>query len=193
RSRAPPSALVTGSRRARSSAASTVPGRTARRRPPRRNTVSAHGDGGGAAGGDVLAHLGGDAVRLGEQGLHDVLLLDGLDDLALDEDLALAVAGGDAEIGLARLAGAVDDAAHDGDAQRDLEVLEPLGDLVGEGVDVDLGAAAGGAGDDVELPRLEVQRLQDLVADLDLLHRRGGEGDTDGVADALAEQDAEGD
>ena len=40
------------------------------------------------------------------------------------EDLPLAVAGGDPEVGLARLAGPVDDAAHDGDAQRHLEALE---------------------------------------------------------------------
>ena len=77
----------------------------------------------------------------------------GLDDLALDEDLALAVAGGDAEVGLAGLARAVDDAAHDGDAQRHLHALEAGGDLLGERVDVDLGAAAGRAGDDLELAR----------------------------------------
>src|SRR5699024_9629064 len=83
--------------------------------------------GGCTGGGRLLAHLGRDPVRLGQQRLDDVRLGDGPDDLALDEDLALAVAGGDAEIGLAGLARAVDDASHHGHAQRDLEMLEPLG------------------------------------------------------------------
>src|SRR5690606_7241819 len=107
----------------------------------------------------------------------------GLDDLALDEDLPLAVAGGDTEIGLAGLPRAVDDAAHDGDAQRDGHALEPHGDLVRQLVDVDLGPAAAGAGDDLELARAQPEALQDLLADLDLLHGRGREGDADRVAD----------
>src|SRR5690242_19320252 len=65
-----------------------------------------------------LAHLLGDPHGLLDEGLHDLRLGDGLDDLALDEDLALAVAGRDAEVGLAGLAGTVHDAAHDGDAER---------------------------------------------------------------------------
>ena len=48
----------------------------------------------------------------------------GLDDLALDEDLALAVARGDPEVGLARLAGTVDHAAHHRDPQRHLHALQ---------------------------------------------------------------------
>src|SRR6478736_1485687 len=136
-------------------------------------------------------HALGDAHGLLDQGLDDLRLGDGLDDLALDEDLALAVARGDPEVGLARLAGTVDDAAHDGDAQRHLQAVESGGDLLGELVDVDLGAAAGRAGDDLEAARLEVQRLQDLEPDLDLLHRRRGQRDADRVADALAEQVAE--
>ena len=110
----------------------------------------------------------------------------------LDEDLALAVAGGDPEVGLAGLARAVDDAAHDGHAQRHGHALEAGGDLVGELVDVDLGAAARGARDDLELARAQVERLQDLDADLDLLDRRGRERDADRVADALGQQGAEG-
>ena len=52
----------------------------------------------------VLAHLLGDPHRLLDERLDDLRLRHGLDDLAPDEDLALAVAGGDAEVGLARLA-----------------------------------------------------------------------------------------
>ncbi|CAL2070463.1 protein of unknown function [Streptomyces murinus] len=141
----------------------------------------------------LVLHLLGQLHGLLDEGLHDLGLGDGLDDLALDEDLALAVAGGDAQVGLAGLAGAVDDAAHDGDAERDVHAGEARGDLFGELVDVDLGAAAGRAGDDLQAALAQVQGLQDLGADLDLLDRRGREGDADGVADALGEQRAEGD
>src|SRR5699024_3833448 len=111
-----------------------------------------------------------------------------LDDLALDKDLALAVARGHPEVGVAGLARAVDHAAHDGHPERDAPAFEPCGDLVGELVHVYLRPTARRAGDDLELARAEVQRLQDLRADLDLFRRRGGEGDTDGVTDTLGEQ-----
>ena len=45
-----------------------------------------------------------DAHGLLDEGLDDLRLGHGLDDLALDEDLPLAVARGDAEVGLAGLA-----------------------------------------------------------------------------------------
>src|SRR5690625_7890795 len=91
------SVLWSGSLRARVSAALTPAVLTGRTLAPRRNMRrSADGHGGSAAGGDVLPHLGGDALGLVQQGLDDLVLLDGLDDLSLDEDLALAVAGGDA-------------------------------------------------------------------------------------------------
>src|SRR5699024_8345534 len=48
----------------------------------------------------IDAHLLGDAQCLLDQGLDDLGLRHGLDHLALDEDLALAVARGDAEVGL---------------------------------------------------------------------------------------------
>src|SRR5690606_32814009 len=144
-----------------------------------------------AAAVGLQAHLLGDPVGLGDERLDDLVLRYGLEDLTLDEDLALAVARGDAEVGLAGLARAVDDAAHDGDAQRDGHALEARGDVVGELVDVHLGAPARGAGDDLELARPQVEGLEDLVADLDLLDRRRGQRDADRVADALGEQRAE--
>lgn len=109
-----------------------------------------------------------DAVGLFDESLDDHGLGHGLDDLALDEDLALAVAAGHTEVGLTGFTGTIDDAAHDGDAQRNFHAFETGRDLVRQGVDVDLGASAGRAGDDLELAWLEVEALQDLVADLDL-------------------------
>src|ERR1700710_2194850 len=99
--------------------------------PPGPRPHRASGDGDLRGGALLGLHAFGDPHGLLDQGLHDLRLRHGLDDLPLDEDLALAVARGDAEVGLARLAGAVDDTPHDGHAQRDLEALEPGGPLLG--------------------------------------------------------------
>src|SRR5690606_5591569 len=107
-----------------------------------------------------VRHLGREAVRLLEQGRHDVGLRHGLDDLALDENLALAVARRDAEVCLARLARAVDDAAHDGDAKRHGEPLETSGDLVGKSVDIHLGTPTARARHDLELALAQIQALK---------------------------------
>src|SRR4051812_47789638 len=125
----------------------------------------------------------GEPHGLLDQRLHDLALRHRLDDLALDEDLALAVAGGDTEVGLTGFARPVDDAAHHGDTEGDGQALEARGHLLGEGVDVDLGAAAGRARDDLEAALPQVQRLEDREAHLDLLDRWGRQRDADGVAD----------
>src|SRR3954453_19341158 len=65
-----------------------------------------------------LADLLGDPHGLLDESLDDLRLGNGLDDLALDEDLALAIARGDAEVRLPSLAGPVHDAAHHRDPQR---------------------------------------------------------------------------
>jgi hypothetical protein len=90
-------------------------------------------------------------ARLVEERLDDLVFGHGLDDLAANKDLALAVAvaGGNTEVSFACLTWAVDDATHHGDAQRYREAVEGRGDLLGEGIDVDLGSPARGAGDDL--------------------------------------------
>jgi hypothetical protein len=75
--------------------------------------------------------------------------------LAADEDLAFAVAGGDAEVGFAGFAGALDHTAHHGDAEWDGEAVECAGDLLGEGVDVNLGAPAGESSGSAECGRID--------------------------------------
>src|SRR2546422_2421534 len=55
--------------------------------------------------------------------LDDRVLGHGLDDLALDEDLALAVAGRDAEVGLAGLARAVRSEEHTSELQSRLHLV----------------------------------------------------------------------
>ena len=90
---------------------------------------------------------------------HLVLGHDG-DVAALDEQVAALVAGRDADVGVARLARAVDDAAHHRDLQRDLPIAERLHGLLGDGDHVDLGPAAGRAGDEVDV--LALPQAHDL-------------------------------
>src|SRR5690606_40764957 len=84
-------------------------GRRGARRPEGpvrgRRGSARHVDAGFAGGHAPGAHLLGDAQGLLDQVLHDLRLRHGLDDLALDEDLPLAVAGGHAQVGLAGLTG----------------------------------------------------------------------------------------
>src|SRR5262245_6179245 len=129
-----------------------------------------------------VATLLSDSHGLFDQRLDDLRLRHGLDHLTLDEDLPLAITGRDAEVRLARFTGTIDDTAHHRDAQRHLHALQAGGDLVGQRVDVDLGAPARRAGDDLERARPQVERLQDLVADLDLFDRRRRQRDPDRVA-----------
>src|SRR5699024_8950434 len=109
-----------------------------------------------------VRHVLRDPHGLLDQGLDDVGLLDRLAALTLDEDLALAVARGDAEVGLPCLTGAVHHTPHHGDPERYGEALQSGGDLVGQLVDVDLGTSARRARHDLQLAGPQVERLEDL-------------------------------
>ena len=119
---------------------------------------------------------------------HLVLGHDG-DVAALDEQVAALVAGGDAEVGLAGLARAVDDAAHHGDLQRQLPLAERLHRPLGDVDHVDLGPPARRAGDEVDVLALaQAERLEQLAPGPRLLDRVGGQRVADRVADALEQQ-----
>src|SRR5207245_7195478 len=112
---------------------------------------------------------------------------------AVGVDEADVAPAGDAEVRVARFAGAVDGAAHDGDLERLRVGLEPLLDLLGERLHTHVVAAARGAGDHHRAPLAEVERLQDLPGGLDLPHRVGGQRDADRVADPVGQQRAHAD
>src|SRR5262249_30045433 len=76
--------------------------------------------------------------------------------------------------------------------KRHVEAVQAGGDLVGQRIDVDLGATARRAGHDFEGTWPQVQRLEDLIADLDFLDRWRRQRHADGVADAPRQQGAEG-
>ena len=109
----------------------------------------------------------------------------------MDEQDRLALAAGNADIGFAGLAGAVDHAAHDGHFDGFLVTLQPLFDLVGDlGAGV-LGAAAGRAGDDLRTGHREADCAQDVVARFHFLFRLRSQRDADGVADAFQQHPAD--
>ena len=100
--------------------------------------------------------------------------------------------GGDAEVGLPGLAGAVDHAAHDRHLEGDVALGQGRLGLLGDPDHVDLGPPAGRAGDQVEALALpQPEGLEKLAAGPGLLHRIGGQRVADGVADALGQQGAD--
>src|SRR3978361_2324969 len=101
----------------------------------------------------------GDSHRLFDQRFDDLVFRHGLDDFALDENLALAVTRRDAQVGFARFTRAVADATHHRNAQRDVHALEPRGHLVGQRVDVDLRASARRARHDLQAAGTQIERL----------------------------------
>ena len=102
------------------------------------------------------------------------------------------LAGGYAEVRRPRLARAVHDTAHDGDLQRDRPGLQGDLSFLGHPVDVDLGPAARGAGDQVDVaPLAQPEGLEQGAARFGLFDRVGGQRVPDGVPDALHEQRAD--
>src|SRR5690606_9093828 len=139
----------------------------------------------------VLLHLFGDPHRLFDQRLHDLRLRHRLDDLALDEDLPLAVARRHAQIGLTGLTRTVDDTAHHRHPQRHVHPRQTRRDLLGQLVHIHLRPPARRTRHDLQPPLPQPQRLQDLIADLDLLHRRRRQRHPDRVPDPLRQQRTE--
>ena len=73
------------------------------------------------------------------------------------------------------------------------DFAQPARDLLGDGDEVDLAAAARGAADHLGPAPPQIERGQDVPRDADLLDRVGGQRDAHRVADPLLEQDAEAD
>src|SRR5207302_4927237 len=86
-----------------------------------------------------------------DQGVDHLVFEDVADDLAALEDDALALARGDAQVGLARLAGAVDHAPQDAHLDRRPPPRQPLLHLGDDLLQVDVEPAAGRAGDQLRL------------------------------------------
>lgn len=119
--------------------------------------------------------------------LGDVELHGGLADVEID------LAGGSAdvaEVGIGHLAGAIHNAAHDGDAHA-FEVAGGFADLLGGVLQIEERAPTARAGDVVGLEDADAGGLQDVVADAQRLAGGGLALDDDGIADAIAEQGAD--
>ena len=100
-------------------------------------------------------------------------------------------AAGDADVGLARLAGAVDDAAEHRERQRHADMLEPLLERLDGADHIEALPCAARTGDDPDAAVTDAERLQYLEADPHFLFRLGRERDADRVADPGPQQHAE--
>ena len=109
----------------------------------------------------------------------------------MDEQHRLALAAGNADVCFAGFTGAVDHAAHHGHLNRFFAALQPLFHLIGDlGAGI-LGAAAGGAGDDLRACYREAHGAQDVVARFHFLFRLCGQRDADGIANAFQQHSAD--
>src|SRR6266571_7765846 len=126
-----------------------------------------------------------------EDGVEELIFGDGFDDFAFAEDDAAAFAASQPDIGIAGFAGAVDDAAHDGDVDGSLHFGEALLDLVGDAYDIDLDTATGWAGDKGDTAIAQFERTQDFVGDGDLLLWFRAQADANGVTDTTGKQQAQ--
>ena len=135
---------------------------------------------------DPLRH---ELLGLLDEGGHHLVLGHHADDLPLDEQVSPPPPGGDADIGLARLARAVHHAPHHRHLDRQLTRLERLLGGPGHADHVDLGPPARGAGDEVEaLALAQPHGLEQLAPGARLFDGVGGERVADGVADPLGQE-----
>ena len=145
--------------------------------------------GGSHARFDAFGH---EAFGLFDEGLDHLGLGHDADDLAADEEVPLLLARRDADVGLARFAGTVDDAAHHRDLDRQVQLLERLLGLLRHGDHVDLGPATRGAGDEVEaLALAQPERLEQLAPRFRFFDGVGRERIPDRVADPFGQQRAD--
>ena len=104
------------------------------------------------------------------------------------KEQALTSSAGNSQVGIRSLAGAINGTSHHGDRKRRGVVLEPFGDLLGNGNEVDLATSARGARDDLGTTTTQAQGLQNAPSDRRLLNRIGRERDAHGVTDTLRQQ-----
>ena len=106
------------------------------------------------------------------------------------EDDALALAAGDAVIGVGRLARAIHNAAHHGNRDVPRLIAQPRLDRLRRSDEIILRPPARGAGNELHTGA-QPQRTQKLRARVRFFLRRIGKGDADRVADAVEQQRAD--
>src|SRR5918998_6230539 len=137
----------------------------------------------------ILSLLPAVFLYLLEESGENLVTVDLLYRASLGEDDAVVLAASHAVVGVAGLAGAVDDTAHDRDREVVLVVLELVFDLSGHPDHVKAQrAGTARTGDDVRTAVPQVQSRKYLVRHRYLLDRVFGERDADGIPDAKGEK-----
>ena len=109
-------------------------------------------------------------------------------DLAMRKEQGLTTSASNAQVGIRSLTGAINGTSHHSDRKRRGVVLKPLGDLLGDGNEVNLAAGARGARDNLGATATQTQRLQNTPGNRRLLNRIGRERDAHGVTNTLRQQ-----
>ena len=130
------------------------------------------------------------ALGLVDQGVDHLVLGHDPDDLAPDEQVAATAAGGDAEVGDRASPGPLTTQPMTATWIGRLRSARAASASVATLDDVDLGPAAGRAGDEVDALRSRSPSASRSCRPACLLDRVGGEAVADGVADALEQQGA---
>ncbi|MFM1944159.1 MAG: hypothetical protein RI897_3141 [Verrucomicrobiota bacterium] len=97
-----------------------------------------------------------------------------------------------AEVGIGHFAGAIDDAAHDGDFDS-FEVVGACFDVGGDGLEVEESSAAAGAGDVIGFEATAAAGLEDIVGESEGGSGGGFSAEEDGISDAIGEEGSYGD
>ena len=127
-------------------------------------------------------------VDLSHKRVDNLILSYFTNDLAMRKEQALTSSAGNAQVGVRGLAGAIDRASHHGNGKRRRIVLQSLGNLLGDGNEVDLATSARGTRDDLGTTAAQAKGLQDTPGDRRLLDRIGRERDAHGVTNTLRQQ-----
>ena len=104
------------------------------------------------------------------------------------KEQGLTTSASNAQVGIRSLTGAINGTSHHSDRKRRGVVLKPLGDLLGDGNEVNLAAGARGARDNLGATATQAQRLQNTPGNRRLLNRIGRERDAHGVTNTLRQQ-----
>src|SRR5699024_1882744 len=117
------------------------------------------------------AFLFSDAHRFFDKSFHYLRLRNGLDNFTIDEDFPLAIARSNAQVSSTIYTWTVNNTAHHGNAQREFHAFETRGDFLSQLINVHLCTTTGWARHNFQLAWTQVQRLQNLVSNLDFLNR----------------------
>ena len=139
--------------------------------------------------GQILSLLLYDRMNFFHQFIHQLFLRHFSQNLAMAKNHTNTVTARNADVRLARFAGAIDNAAHHGNLQLGVQSGNAAFHFIGDANQINLGAAAGRARYNVYTRVVETDSFQNRICRRDFVHRICGQRDANCVADAQRQQD----